>query len=278
LADVPNAVNSPVGRGLDVGFAINNKGYIGLGTANGGDYSDLYEYDPVANAWTQKSSLGFGLEGAVCMVLNSKAYIGISQSSQMNNSLDTKQFWAYDPATNAWARKADFPGADTRDGLGIAINNMGYVGFGLTAISKNWWQYNPAADQWTQKTDFPGETALSWAVGFSLNNKGYVIGQPGVSTTYQCWQYDPATDTWTQKSNYPGTQFILATAYTIGSKGYVMGGGGECWEYDDTTDTWTQKVFFTNRIAGAGFSIGNYGYFGTGSNNGYYSDFWKFAP
>jgi len=270
--------NPPNGRGLGIGFAVNNKGYMGFGTNNGVDYGDIYEYDPAANSWTQKTSLGIGIEGAVCLVLNNKAYVGISESRQL--AVDTKQFWEYDPSTDTWTRKADFPGETTTEPLGLAIGNKGYVGFGTVTNSKSWWQYDPSADTWSQKADFPGAQALGFATGFVLNDKGYICGQTVVTTEKtECWEYDPSVDKWTQKSDYPGMPFILATGLAIGTKGYIMGGGQECWEYEPTTDAWTQKVFFGQRIGGAAFAIGNNGYFGTGSTgNGYTSDFRQFTP
>jgi hypothetical protein len=43
-----------------VGFSIGNKGYLGTGLDH--DYpsykKDFWEYDPVANAWTQKADFG----------------------------------------------------------------------------------------------------------------------------------------------------------------------------------------------------------------------------
>ncbi len=270
--------NPPNGRGLGIAFAVNNIGYMGFGTNNGVDYSDLYAYDPVANSWTQKASMGIGIEGAVCMVINNKAYVGISESRQLLT--DTKQFWEYDPATDTWARKADFPGGDTREAVGLALGDKGYVGFGLNTASQNWWEYDPSTDAWTQKGDFPG-AVLNFPSGFAINGKGYVCGQTDVSTNkMECWQYDPSTDTWAQKGDYPGAPFVLATGLTIGNKGYIIGGGEECWEYNPTTDAWTQKAFFTVRIGGAAFAIGNNGYFGTGSTTGgyYTTDLWEFMP
>jgi hypothetical protein len=69
-ADVPFVDAPPNDARVDgIGFAIGNTGYIGLGTANGGAFSDLNAYDPITNKWTKKSSLPIGLQSAFSMVI-----------------------------------------------------------------------------------------------------------------------------------------------------------------------------------------------------------------
>src|ERR1700683_3256055 len=51
MAPLPLGPNASIDRGLGIGFAIGNYGYIGFGTDNGSDYSDLYQYDPSSNSW-----------------------------------------------------------------------------------------------------------------------------------------------------------------------------------------------------------------------------------
>lgn len=70
------------------------------------------------------------------------------------------RLWAYDPKTDAWTRKADFPGAVRSRGVGFALARMGYFGLGLTPDSRglrDLWQYDPVADRWQYVTDYPGQ-------------------------------------------------------------------------------------------------------------------------
>src|SRR6185312_4477606 len=127
-AHLPPGPNSTINRRLGIGFAIGNYGYMGFGTDNGSDYSDLWQYDPATNSWTQKASLGIGMEDLVSMVIDGKAYVGIGKSRDL--AAYTNQFYAYDPSTDTWTRKADFPGGAREGAFAFSVGGMGYVGLG----------------------------------------------------------------------------------------------------------------------------------------------------
>src|SRR5881392_3149286 len=65
------------GRYGSIGFSIDDKGYMGTGyDFYLGHQKDLWEYDPVTDAWTQKADLGgVGRESAVGFAINGKGYI-----------------------------------------------------------------------------------------------------------------------------------------------------------------------------------------------------------
>ncbi|MBK6483771.1 MAG: T9SS type A sorting domain-containing protein [Chitinophagaceae bacterium] len=143
-----------------------------------------------------------------------------------------------------------------------------------------------AQDTWTQKADFGGG-AIAGAVGFSINDKGYV----GAFGTAAFWQYDPASDIWTQMADFGGGSRGNAVGFCIGSKGYLGTGSSnispylakDFWEYDPEANTWTQKADFGGgeRCCATGFSIGNKGFIGTGIPLGYgelVGDFWEYDP
>src|ERR1700722_1955566 len=171
-------------RRLGVGFAIGGYGYMGFGTNNGSDFSDLYQFDPVANSWTAKTSMGLGLEDLVSMVINNVAYVGIGESRDLG--ANTNQFYAYDPSTDTWTRKADLPGPARQSAFAVSIGGLGYVGLGYGAATTNYptgfytdlWQYDPSLDVWTQKASFPGTNHIPiWGTAFSPDNQtGYLVG------------------------------------------------------------------------------------------------------
>lgn len=69
-----------------------------------------------------------------------------------------KDFWEYDPATNAWTQKADFGGTPRFLATGFSISGKGYIGTGdgTTGYTKDFWEYDPMTNIWTQKADFGG--------------------------------------------------------------------------------------------------------------------------
>src|ERR1044071_4100643 len=68
-------------KAFGVGFSINGKGYAGLGfdlpASSPVCNNDLWEYDPVANKWTQKKDYpGQGCDALFSFTVGNKAYVG----------------------------------------------------------------------------------------------------------------------------------------------------------------------------------------------------------
>jgi N-acetylneuraminic acid mutarotase len=149
-----------------VGFSIGNKGYIGTGCTELNSsvttyVKDFWEYDPVADTWTQKADFGGGFTNAAAgFSIGNKGYVGTGSHITYTdgNVVQTgiKEFWQYDPATDTWTQKADFGGSERELAKGFSIGNKGYIGWGQnTGYSslKEFWEYNPATDTWTRKAD-----------------------------------------------------------------------------------------------------------------------------
>jgi len=132
-------------RTAAVGFSIGNKGYIGTGVLGvlriSILYKDFWEYDPAADAWTQKADFGGAARySAVGFSVGGKGYIGTGTGVFYGY---LKDFWEYDPSTNAWTQRADF-GGTARDGaVGFSVGGKGYIGTGHDGSSpgKDFWEY-----------------------------------------------------------------------------------------------------------------------------------------
>jgi hypothetical protein len=78
--------------------------------------------------------------------LNNKGYIVGGNSL---NYATANQVWEYDPLTNIFTQKNNFP-RDITCGSGFVVNGIAYVGLGEDSIDYNFqsdfWQYNPATD------------------------------------------------------------------------------------------------------------------------------------
>ena len=209
-------------------FSIGSKGYIGTGARGTGDDAhvrDFLEYDPVTDRWTRKADFGgIGRSGAVGLSIGDKGYIGLGGTVINGGAAFLSDFWEYDPATDTWTQKADFPGNKTSGAVAFSIGNKGYVGTGVSrgGWQKDFWEYDPAIDVWTQKADYGGE-AISFGVGFAINGKGYIgVGTDSGSSFYSgFWEYDPTLDLWTQVADFPGIARSGAVAFAIGDHGYL---------------------------------------------------------
>src|SRR5688572_7524367 len=144
-------IKSPLATGFEyrhtgVSFAIGNKAYTGLGFNGGTSINDLWEYDPAANTWTRKADCGVDIDAGIVMVINDKAYVGFGRSRNVACCGFHKQIWEYDPATNIWTPKADFPGQGRWGPFGVGVNGKGYMGTGTIdngAPLYDWWEYDP---------------------------------------------------------------------------------------------------------------------------------------
>ncbi|MFN8134481.1 MAG: T9SS type A sorting domain-containing protein [Bacteroidales bacterium] len=200
-----------------VGFSIGNKGYLGAGRidepkqgapAYDFKFKDFWEYDPVADKWTQKEDIGGTLGKVIAFpagfAIGNKGYVGTGHDLTSY----IKDFWEFDPTyvdpgtnenTGKWYRKADFPGTARYGAVGMGIGEFGYIGTGMIpgGLANDLWEYDPQTDSWTRRADFGG-TKRYLAAAFSIGNTGYIgTGQidanvyPGINTK-DFWQYTPA--------------------------------------------------------------------------------------
>ena len=124
--------------------------------------------------------------------------------------------------------------------------------------------------------------------GFTIGNKGYLVSP---SATFE---YSFEANTWALMDGFPGGYRTHAATFSIGSKGYIVGGSSvtsstinyyDTWEFNPALNDWTQKASLPRGAArtATGFSIGNKGYIVNGFNkNGntvvYLKDLFEYDP
>lgn len=286
------------------GFSIDSFGYLIADTS-------CYEYDPIADSWTQKSNVpASGLYG-IGMNIGHEGYLlcqdaGVfsynRSSDQWTKKLDPPSWMAgkmfalqgkayhpdyvYDPQSDTWTNDTTYSGdwLFTLLDTGYAIHNGQFQAF--DAVSRTWtprtappisglffscgnkaytvetynlretWEYNPQTDAWTRKSDFPG---CSGDIAFNIDNKGYIHGGWCDSIGWysnELWEYDAASDSWLRKSDFPGIARISHFGVGVGHKGYIGEGiwdavGSDLddiWEYDPANDSW--NFVFGNPLGG----------------------------
>jgi N-acetylneuraminic acid mutarotase len=199
----------------------------------------------------------------------------------------------YDPATNSWTQKTNFPGVNRKAPIGFSIGTKGYCGTGSTSLTnvklKDFWEYNSITNSWLQKRDFPG-AARELAIAFSIGSKGYLgIGAGSAYYLNDFWEYNPVNDTFIQKANFPGDKRWRSACFSIMNKGYIATGEDstgsklliDLWEYNPANNSWTKKANLpaSGRRHPIGVGIGAKGYVGTGENGtNWLNDFWEYNP
>lgn len=224
--------NLPVLRSSGIGFSIGSKGYMGLGT-NGANYQDdFWEYDPSNDSWAQKANFPGGpREEAVAFSIGSKGYVGTGQLFVVGpNSSFTQafnDFYEYNPATDAWTQKANFPGAARAYAVGVECAGKGYVGLGgnddQTLSFTDFYSYNNTSDTWTAEASMPGAGRAD-AGAFTIGADFYVVGGinfPNFSGTAACKKFSTATNTWSSAANFGGSVIIAPVTGSVNGKGYA---------------------------------------------------------
>ncbi len=147
-----------------------------------------------------------------------------------------------------------------------------------------------AQTSWEQQASCPGYPRWG-VVCFDINGIGYMIsGRSSTIDLDEVWAYDPLSDSWTERASLPGVRRV-ACAFSIGGKGYVVGGlfgsssiRDDLWEYDPISDSWTQRTGLPGppRYGSTAFVQNGIGYVlggGTGGGDGpFISELWAYDP
>jgi N-acetylneuraminic acid mutarotase len=269
-----------------IGYALNNKGYIGAGTYGtiNSFLSDWQEFDPVSNTWTQKAPLPMPFSGGTGFAAGNYGYAACG-ANDATYIFDT---YEYNPLGNNWSTKAGFVMTRLK-ATGVGSGNTGYIigGYDVMATAMNdCWEYNQPANTWTQKASLPVYASRYYATGFAVNGKIYIFGgTDGGNPLNDLWEFNTVTNTWIQRASMPSAARQQAMAFVINNVAYVVGGfpatGAplkDFWKYDPTSDQWSQLPDFTGTTGPAGgvaFAIGGSGYVVCGNGT---AECWEYVP
>lgn len=224
--------------------------------------------------WTAKTGISTARSTCVGFSLDGKGYVCAGAAT---STTDLKDLWQYDPSTNAWSQKADFPGDERRELAAFTVGNYAYVGNGRNVSSgtiyKSFYKYDPGNNSWSPIADCPSERYTS--TGFSIDNMGYITCGilPGTSRYRDLYAYNPGTNSWAKKASLPDTAMERSYACVVSAnhKAYLMGGFNgvsvaDFYEYDPANDAWTRKPNYPGGIRNdcAGFSLYGYVFMGLG--------------
>ena len=255
-----------VSRTQAVAFTIGSKAYVGTGASVEGsiELNDFWEWDQLTDTWTQKANFGGSARRhATGFSVDGKGYIGTGAKPGMS-WIFYKDFWEYDPITDSWTQKTDFP--SMRYGAaGFSIENKGYICTGgsnesFVPFPNDLQEYDPASDTWTAKAEIPATMGLagagrSYSSHFCIGSKVYIGTGVYVDTsitwlplyTNDFWEWDQTTNTWTELAEFGGGCRQWAIGFAIGSKGYMgtgeYSGSGfnDLWEYSTLTSIETAE-------------------------------------
>ncbi|AWX44374.1 hypothetical protein HME9304_01374 [Flagellimonas maritima] len=258
---------------------------IGLFSCSKDDDDD----DNIGN-WVDRSIFdGTPRSGAFAFTIGNKGYMGTG----FDGDDRLTDVWSYDMEGNFWSQLASFSGPARSSAVAFTINGNGYVGLGYDGDNElgDFYRYNVGANTWDSITPFAG-SARRGAVSFSSETSGYVgTGFDGDNDKKDFWKFNPSINTWTELVGFGGNKRRDAATFTIGDKVYLGTGVSngqnqdDFWVFDLAAETWTPLLdldddddYFIVRNNAVGFSIGDKGYFATGSVGGTTDSVWEYNP
>lgn len=202
--------------------------------------------------WTKKANLGgVGRHRGTGISIGNKGYIGLGHTNGTGVNIDFKDWWQYDPASDSWTQRADFP-LLIHGAVSFGTETHGFVGGGST-LGSEFFKYDPVFNTWTPVAPCPltpGDVQC-----FSVQNKGYVY------QGNQMVEYDPSTNAWTMMANAPIVFGTWSTSFASNGSGYVKS-GSSFYEFKPSQNTWISRAQFPGQTSngGAGFYRDGKGY------------------
>jgi N-acetylneuraminic acid mutarotase len=203
---------------------------------------NAWEYDPKADAWKALAPVPAARGSANALVVDGRIHL-IGGATLPTG---TKEEWlhpsrnvsvgthlVYDPAANAWSKRADMPTPRNHAAAGV-IDGRIYVAGGRAgsvfipnALNLDLVEeYNPATDQWVLRAPMPTpRSATTWGVH---NGRLYVAGGEirhrdfwATYTTVEA--FDPRSNTWTRLPPMPLPRHGLAGG-VVGDRFHLVNG------------------------------------------------------
>ena len=199
-------------------------------------------------------------------------------------------FYEFDPNSNKWTRKKDFPDKVISNDYTFAMGfaQLGFIG--SCYWSQKLWMYDPNSDTWTRKADFPEDfisprDPVFGNCSFSIDNSGYLVLSQAGNGIY-LWEYKVDSDVWEVKAPLSSNVYRNYACMVIDESAYIGLGenivwgnhSNKFWKYDLLKNNWIEcQNSPINMEAYASFGINRKGYVFSGSKVDSGS-IWEFNP
>ena len=214
----------------------------------------LLGIDASAGGWIQRASFGdVGRHRLTGFSIGNKGYVGLGHFNGTGTNIIFKDWWEYDPATNAWTQKADYIGNNGNGNYGVisfGLDSLGFIGGGQINTSPEFYRFDPIQNVWSAAASCP--TAPSNLYGFSVGNNGYY------KHGYDLYQYDPDLDQWTTMATSSFYTGSWSSAFEIDGMAYIKS-SHDLWKFDPVLQTWEQKATCPGTAVSASVSFAHMG-------------------
>ncbi len=229
--------------------------------------------------WNSKAPYPLGgRHRCAAFSIGNKGYLGVGHVNSGTVSTAYPDWWEFDPSTNSWSQKADYPQARFATET-FVIGNKGYMGGGNEQSfgdRDEFYEFDPIANTWTPKANIP--IANGGGVGFAINGTGYLF------LSGSLFSYNVSSNVWAPVScAVPHSDY--SSAFVLNNKVYVLPTGTQTlYMFDPATGITTTKANFigNGRYAACSFAVRGQGYIGLGADmsTGWsvVKDFYQYNP
>lgn len=223
--------------------------------------------------WTSISPIpSIGRDDGVAFSLNNLGFV-VTGSGDGSDYTESNRLFCYNPETDSWMEKAEFPGTKRQYSNVFTIEDKAYLigGYSESGNALNdVWSYDGDLDEWVQHSNFPGLPRWD-ASSLSMNGTGYFgLGTTQVGTLNDIWEYHPENDDWISLCCSAANPSRSALAFPlfdriIFGEGFTANPGvpvtypDEWFSYDpETTFWWSLDSPIGFRSYGTALSNGSY--------------------
>ncbi|MDX2359791.1 MAG: T9SS type A sorting domain-containing protein [Crocinitomicaceae bacterium] len=232
-----------------------------------------------ASQWEQRANFGAnGRHRATAISIGTKGYLGLGHYNGAGPNVILNDWWEYDPGTNSWTQKSDYPSGGGVGDYGVisfGMETAGFVGSGQI-FGNEFYKYDPMLNQWIQMSS--PSISHSNTQAFVIDNKAYCMNAGGDVM----YSYDADLDIWSVEAFRPFTLGYWNSCFSIDGLGYVKT-GNTLWQYKASTQQWLQRAPFPGLATGGsvsfvqngkGYIVSGYG----GSLSLVQSEVWEYDP
>ncbi|HEX5003331.1 MAG TPA: T9SS type A sorting domain-containing protein [Bacteroidia bacterium] len=250
-------------------FTINAVPYVVGGTTGLFPSNAMSVFNPATGAFSNAPPIG-GTSypnpgeviryGASTFSVNGKGYVGCGVGyDAVGNLVMKNDLWEYDPSTQQWTQKLNFPGTARSFAAGFAADGNGYIGMGTNTVPpggnyySDFWKYDAQLNTWTADAaiPYPGYSACPAEAGGVSYVIGGTVTAPGVSLYMfipPCALSTPVITASGSTAICSGGSVVLSTAAVSGASYQWLRDGLGISGANSTSVTATLPGIYTVRI------------------------------
>ncbi|MBK9191507.1 MAG: T9SS type A sorting domain-containing protein [Crocinitomicaceae bacterium] len=188
-----------------VDFLTDFSGYIFGGYNSGTFLNDLWQYDPISDQWTEKTSMpAVARSASAHFVIGDTAYIICGKTA---DDYAINEVWAYSMSSDVWIQKNNFPFGNRWRASGASSQSKGYLLFGKNEIlnyDEILYEYNPQIDSWSAIDTFPEAGRTHSSLLFFEDDLLVITGQDSNGNSYNdLWRYNLTAGSWDELNSIP---------------------------------------------------------------------------